>query len=40
MDKGKGKEFVPFVVGGSTIPDNIEIVEVEDDEENGTVTNN
>ncbi|XP_056698546.1 uncharacterized protein [Spinacia oleracea] len=39
-DKGKGKAFVSFVVGSSTIPKDIEIVEVEDDDENNTVTNN
>ncbi|XP_056691177.1 uncharacterized protein [Spinacia oleracea] len=39
-DKGKGKAFVPFVVGSSTIPKDIEIVEVEDDEEINSVTNN
>ncbi|XP_056694651.1 uncharacterized protein [Spinacia oleracea] len=40
VDKGKGKEFVPFVVGGSTTTNNIQVVEIEDDEENGSVTNN
>lgn len=39
-EKGKGKEFTPFVVGGSTIENAIEIVEVEDDVEHGEVTNN
>lgn len=38
-DKGKGEEFSPFVVGGSTIDNVIEIVEVEDDGEDGEVTN-
>lgn len=31
VDKGKGEEFDPFVVGGSIMANAIEIVEVEDD---------
>ncbi|XP_056693075.1 uncharacterized protein [Spinacia oleracea] len=38
-DKGKLKAFTPFIVGGSKINKDIEIVEVEDDEEDTTVTN-
>ncbi|XP_056692196.1 uncharacterized protein [Spinacia oleracea] len=36
QDKGKGKMFEPFVVGGSTVSNPIEIVELED----GEVANN